>query len=224
VDNVLVPDGPFNDEVRRQVCSQLLGRPCDQIAPAAGRTAPRIVRETLRLNGADEDSLDDLTAKAGPLFAAAMEERRATILAAGRVPGSGEALMGVRLRGDSHQALVSSDVQDAATVKVTAFEIERFLDGIEMGGFGSDSEDYDALVDASRAKFQAKHGAGYQLPRTVVVGWTPEDVTAAIKADAGIVAVAGEPGREQDLRAAGAEHVLANLSDTAAVLAAIYAA
>lgn len=218
LDGVLIPEGTFNDEVLTHVCGRLLGGPCERTAERRGRTAPRVVRETLRGHGVAENQLDARTAQAGPLLTEAVRERRAELIARDRVPGATELLLSLRMRGDVYQSLLSGDVEQTVRVKANAFEFDRYLDAIDVGGYGSDSEEFDDLIDASLAKYRTVHG---DEPTTVVMAWTPEEVAAAVKVGVGVVAVAGEPGRARELHEAGADHVLADLTDTAAVLAAI---
>jgi phosphoglycolate phosphatase len=218
LDGVLIPDGPFNDEVLRQVCGELLGAPCEELAATSGRTALRVVRDTLRLNGVPDGALDARMAGAGELLTGAIQERRAELIARDRVPGATETLLALRMRGDVCQSLVSGDVERAARAKANAFEFDRYLDAIDVGGFGSDSEDFDDLIGVALEKFRVAHG---QAPSTVAVVRLPAEVASAVKAGVGVVAVAADPDEAARLRDAGAGHVLAGLTDNVAVVAAI---
>ena len=73
----------------------------------------------------------------------------------------------------------------------------------------------------ARASAAAAYGADFGGPATVLVGDTPLDVEAARVAGARAVAVASGEFSVADLAASGADAVLPDLTDTAAVLAAI---
>lgn len=218
LDGVLIPEGSFDDEVLRQVCGHLLGRPCEQLASRRGGTTMQAVRETLRLNGVTGGQLDILITQAGQVLTDAVSERRAELIAGDRVPGATEVLLTLRMRGDVYQSLLCGDVEQAARAKANAFEFDRYLDAIDVGGYGSDGADFGELIEAAAEKFRTVHG---QDPAMVVITCTPQIVAAASGAAAGVVAVAGNPAQAAALREAGAGHVLADLTDAAAVTAAI---
>jgi phosphoglycolate phosphatase len=221
LDGVLIPEGPFNDEVYAEVAGRLLGGPAERQADVRGRTAPRVVRETLLLNGVPAAQVDAHVAQAGPLLAEAARVRRAGLIARDRVPGATEVLLSLRMRGDVYQSLLTGDVEQVARIKANAFEFDRYLDAIDVGGYGSDSEDFADLVDMALAKFRVTH---IMEPMAVVVGSKREEVEAALASGVGVVAVAtGGAEHAKELDAAGADRVLDDLTDTEAVIAAIEA-
>lgn len=220
-DGVLIPEGAFDDEIRRRVCGSLVDGHLDALAPSRGLTTLRAVSATLRLHGLDGEELAARTAQAGPLLIEAWRERRAELIASDRVPGATEVLLALRMRGDVRQSLLSPDPEDVARLKANAFEFDRYLDAIDLGGYGSDGEELGELIVAAQGKSRAVYNGQSDA---VVIAWTPEEVTAAVKVGVGLVAVAGDPERARELRVAGAEHILADLTDTDAALAAIDAA
>jgi phosphoglycolate phosphatase-like HAD superfamily hydrolase len=155
------------------------------------------------------------------LLAEAARVRRAGLIARDRVPGATEVLLSLRMRGDVYQSLLTGDVEQVARIKANAFEFDRYLDAIDVGGYGSDSEDFADLVDMALAKFRVTH---IMEPMAVVVGSKREEVEAALASGVGIVAVAtGGAEHAKELDAAGADRVLDDLTDTEAVIAAIEA-
>jgi phosphoglycolate phosphatase len=83
-----------------------------------------------------------------------------------------------------------------------------------FGGFGCDHEDRAELLRIGAARGAATLGVGVDDCRIVVVGDTPLDVAAARAIGAECVAV-GTSGVALDvLRAAGATHVFADLTET----------
>jgi phosphoglycolate phosphatase-like HAD superfamily hydrolase len=105
-------------------------------------------------------------------------------------------------------------------VKLGALGLDRDLD-LEVGAYGDDHEIRADLVPLARASAAAAYGENFSGTATVLVGDTPLDVEAARVAGARAVAVASGEFSVSDLAASGADAVLADLTDTAAVLAAI---
>ncbi|MGH3621783.1 MAG: HAD family hydrolase, partial [Sciscionella sp.] len=84
--------------------------------------------------------------------------------------------------------------------------------------YGAISEQRADLVAAAMANASAKHGTTFPPQQVFVVGDTPADVRAARQHGAVAVGVATGRHSEDELRAAGAAVVFADLSDTQAVL------
>jgi phosphoglycolate phosphatase-like HAD superfamily hydrolase len=120
------------------------------------------------------------------------------------------------------QSLLTGNLQPNALLKLASFELDSYLD-FEVGGFGSDHHHRPSLVEVARTKAERKYGTGFPGTDTVLVGDTPLDVAAGRAGGARVVAVATGPYRADELRATGADAVLADLRDTAATLAAILA-
>jgi phosphoglycolate phosphatase-like HAD superfamily hydrolase len=197
----------------------LFGRPAEGIVPMAGRTDHEIALSILERN-----RVDDGPAHLPRLWQALEEALRAkqeAIRAEGRpLPGAEEALRALAVRDDVLQSLLTGNIEANAATKLGAFALERHLD-LEIGGYGSDSGVRSELVSVALGRAAAKYGVALSAGQTVLVGDTPLDVAAAHAAGARAVAVASGASGEAELRDAGADSVLANLRDTAAVLAAV---
>jgi phosphoglycolate phosphatase-like HAD superfamily hydrolase len=167
----------------------------------------------------------------------ALERREQAIRRDGRaLPGVEPALERLAARDGVVQSLLTGNLAANAAVKLGAFGLERFLD-LEVGGYGSDPhEGRSDLVAVARERAGVKYagildrpgaagGRGGREPPdaidTVLVGDTPLDVRAAHEAGARAVAVASGPYGLDELAAAGADAVLADLRDTERVLAAV---
>ena len=95
---------------------------------------------------------------------------------------------------------------------------------IVVGGQWGD-EGKGKIVDhlTARAQGVVRYQGGPNAGHTVVIGDTPLDIAAALSAGARAVGVATGGYPASALRAAGAHAVLTDLSNTAAVLAALLA-
>ena len=180
----------------------------------AGRTDRQIVQTMLGGRPGDAPRiLEEL--------AAALERRKDAIAAEGHAyPGVPEVLGELHRRDDVINSLLTGNIQANAVVKVSAFGLERWLD-FDVGAYGSDPhEERSDLVAVARERAAAKYG---EPTGAVLVGDTPLDVRAAQEAGARAVAVATGFADPDALRASGPDAYLDDLSDTAAVVAAITA-
>jgi phosphoglycolate phosphatase-like HAD superfamily hydrolase len=159
-------------------------------------------------------SVADVVREHGRVLPGAAEAVRAltaTGSAAGGGPGNGDLLV---------QSVLTGNMRVLAQVKLGALGLDRVLD-LRVGAYGDSHEIRADLVPLARANATAAYGADFSGPATVLVGDTPLDVEAALVAGARAVAVASGEFSVADLEAAGADAVLPDLTDTAAVLALI---
>jgi phosphoglycolate phosphatase-like HAD superfamily hydrolase len=182
-----------------------------------GRTDPLIIRDALRLHGvgdADRDAARFLDTYCAWL---AREIRRDD--PAKRVlPGVAALLDALAARDDRILALLTGNFQPSARLKLEYFDLWRYF---ACGAFGDDAPDRNGLVPVAVERVVARGYPRVSPERVVVVGDTPRDVECAVTAGARAIAVATGVVTTGELRAAGADVVFEDLSDTAAVIAAI---
>lgn len=133
----------------------------------------------------------------------------------GLMPGARELLDALSVFPDVYLALLTGNYRDAAAIKLTHFEIHDYF---EWGAFSDDSADRNALVPIARGRAETYDVPPAALERIIVIGDTPHDIACAKCAGARSIAVATGGHSMDDLRAAGADDVVADLSDTEAVL------
>jgi phosphoglycolate phosphatase len=115
---------------------------------------------------------------------------------------------------------LTGNYKAVAATKLATFELDELLD-LDVGGYADDAADRAALVPIAQRRAADRYGYPFTRENTVIVGDTAHDVAAAHLGGAAIVAVATGKDNVEDLRAAGAEVILTDLTDTAAVLSAI---
>lgn len=217
VDGTLLATAPDCLRWLRRALRDIYALPVDPIlGEAHGKTDQQIALETLASAGVDE-----ATARAG--LEAFMRRYRELMATAdldtlfAPLPGAREALTAVRERGAT-QSLLTGNLQGVAARKMAHFGLDDLLD-LELGAYGSDSENRLELVQVAVARFT--HHRGQPPTRVVVVGDTPRDVACARAGAARAVAVAtGIFGVEQ-LQATQPDAVLGDLTDLAALAAAL---
>ena len=183
----------------------------------AGHTDHEIALAILERNGIGEGAAH--LPRMWEALADALVARQDRMAAEGRAqPGAREALEALRARDDVLQSLLTGNIEANAVLKLTAFGLEGLVD-FGIGGYGSDHRVRSELVAIACERASRKHGLGLRPADAVLVGDTPLDIAAARAAGARAVAVATGPHRIEEL--AGADAVLPDLRDTAAVLTAV---
>lgn len=133
----------------------------------------------------------------------------------GLMPGARELIEALGEHDHLHLALLTGNYREAAEIKLTHFELWEFF---EWGAFSDDSPDRNALVPIARQRAETYDVPDEALDRVIVIGDTPHDIECARVAGAMSIAVATGGHTVEELRAAGADIVLADLSDTEKVL------
>ena len=136
----------------------------------------------------------------------------------GIMPGVRPLLDALTTRPEIYVALLTGNYEEAARVKLEYFDLWRYF---RCGAFGDDAPDRNGLLPKALAVVRARGGPAVSPADTVVVGDTPLDVACAAAAGARSIAVATGGYDVDALRAAGADVVFDDLSDTDAVLMAM---
>lgn len=123
-------------------------------------------------------------------------------------------------RGAVIQSLLTGNVPAMARVKVTALGLAEHLD-LSIGAYGDVSHIRADLVPVARRNAAARYGGDFAGRATVLVGDTPSDIEAATAHGARAVGVASGQFTERQLADAGADAVLADLTETGRVVEAI---
>jgi len=133
--------------------------------------------------------------------------------------GITEALAAARAHGCGI-GLGTGNVHEGARLKLERVGV---FGEFAFGGFGSDAEDRTELLRHGAERGARHLGASLDACRVVVIGDTPKDVAAAQGIGAECIAVGTGSFTLAELRASGATHAFASLSEPGA-LAALLAA
>jgi phosphoglycolate phosphatase len=190
-----------------------------------GKTDPQIVRELLALAGHPAAADAALVAAVcqryvGLLSAELAKPTQATRLMAG-VAELLLALEPYEAAGGAFVGLLTGNVVAGAALKLRSAGLDpgRF----RVGAYGSDSHRRADLPAVAAQRAAALTGRAFAGEDIVIVGDTPDDVACGRPIGARAVAVATGSYDTAALRAAGAGYVFASLSDTQAVLDAMFA-
>jgi phosphoglycolate phosphatase-like HAD superfamily hydrolase len=136
----------------------------------------------------------------------------------GIMPGVRALLDMLSTRDDVHLALLTGNYEATAQMKLEYFDLWRYFRG---GAFGDAAPDRNGLLPKAVAHVASTGGPCVAPCDAIVVGDTPLDVACAQASGARSIAVATGSHSVSDLRAAGADVVLDDLSDVEAVLRAL---
>ena len=220
IDHTLIETRGVGSLVYAEAFAKVTGHPLEKMPELAGRTEPVIFREALKANGVepDEDLYDQFAAEQARAYAAHLDELRGRGRA---LPGAAEALRAIAKRDDVLQSVLTGNTRPSAEIKLRAFDLDRYLD-FDIGAYGTDDDTRANLVTIARQRAEKTHSASFDDGATVLLGDTPNDVAAAQASGARIIAVATGEDSAAALGEAGAPMVLTDLTDTLAVIAAIY--
>jgi phosphoglycolate phosphatase-like HAD superfamily hydrolase len=227
IDGTLVLTGGAGVRAIGRACADLIpGADGLSGVPVAGRTDRSILADVAARAGLTLD--EPLLARLRDKYVANLREeierpghtptdaylgRHAGIKAV--MPGIRELLDVLHQRDDVFLALLTGNFEAGARIKLEHFDLWRYF---RCGAYGDDAADRNALVPF--AVERARHcGLPPLNPENIlVVGDTPHDISCARASDAVPVAVATGGFTADELRAAGADIVFENLSDTQAFL------
>lgn len=133
----------------------------------------------------------------------------------GVMPGIAALLDEVHRRDGVHLALLTGNFEPAAYLKLEHFQLSSYF---AWGAFGEESADRNELGRVALRRAEARAVPAAARERAVVIGDTPHDITCAHAIGARALAVATGNYSVDELRRAGADIVLPDLSDTDAVL------
>ncbi len=224
IDLTLVDVARVSRDAYADAFGRVTGRPLVALPQMAGRTDSEIFFEALALNevavpGPAEFAGQELLARYTRELAAAFEARGDQLSAQGRaLPGARDAVAAVVGLPGVIQSVLTGTIRPNAVVKLRAFDMDRFFD-FEIGGYGSEIYPKGAQLVQSRSRAADKYRG--KIVAVVYLADSGRDVEAARIGGARCVAVASGRSTAGELREAGADLVLDDLADTAAVVRAV---
>ena len=204
------------------------GRPLIKLPQTAGRSESEIFFDALALNAADRCAGGEAERLLEPFsveLAAALDARKHDLAREGQLlPGAAEAVAAVaKLDGPldtTVQTVLTGSSKPNAMLKLRAFGLDGYVD-CHIGGYGNEAYPKGTLLRVARERASDKYQVTFGEDVTVYVADSPRDVDAARIGGARSLAVASGRASAAELRDAGADAVLPDLTDTAAVTALI---
>jgi phosphoglycolate phosphatase-like HAD superfamily hydrolase len=186
-----------------------------------GKTDPQIVRELQRLEGHADDHIDAHLHRAiGRYVELLGEELDRAGTRAYTLPGIRELLDAIEARDDAMLGLLTGNVVEGARAKLSAVGIDP--DRFVVGAYGSDHEIRAQLPAIARQRVLEAHGHEFVGHDIVIIGDTPSDIQCGQSLGVRAIGVATGHYSVDDLMACGAYAAFEDLSDTDAVIEAIF--
>ncbi|GAA4965987.1 haloacid dehalogenase-like hydrolase [Yinghuangia aomiensis] len=220
VDHTLLSAGPVSRGAYADAFVHVTGRELVHLADMAGRTDLHITQETLRLHGI-EPTDDAVRGIMDGLLPAFLRRHHELLRDARPLPGAAGAVRALATARHVVQSVLTGNLHATTHLKLAAVGLAGPDIDLAVGAYGDDHRDRARLVPLARSRAAAAYRTDFGGRRTVVIGDTVHDVSAALAGGASVVAVATGRADATVLAAAGAHAVLPDLADTAAVLAAI---
>jgi phosphoglycolate phosphatase len=222
VDHTLIDNGGISKAVYAATFRTLTGRTPAHTVLTEGRTEPEIIRNLFIRHGLELQP--EQVAGLSEVLAAALDSKLLELRERGRaLPGAEAALRALGETPGVVQSVLTGNVHANAVAKLAVFGLDGYVD-FDAGGYGSDDAARPNLVGIARRRATAKYGVPFDHATTVLIGDTLRDVRAGREGGAYVVGVASGIDSLDALRAEGANVVLDDLRDTAAVVAAVLGA
>jgi phosphoglycolate phosphatase-like HAD superfamily hydrolase len=184
----------------------------------AGKTDQQIILETFADRAHDE--LLPLLEPFAATYLQELDARRAEFLAHGQVLDGVVAALDRLAALPVVQSLLTGNLLPVARFKLDLLGLAHYFD-FDVGAFGSDHHIRANLAPIAAGRAAQRYGRPFTGQEVVVIGDTPNDIDCGRAAGARTVAVASGPFTAAELRAHGADVVLASLADTEAAIEAI---
>jgi phosphoglycolate phosphatase-like HAD superfamily hydrolase len=219
IDGTLVRGGPAKTAFVAAMV-ETYGTPGDpERVSFAGKTDPQIAREILSGAGLDRAAIDEgfpaLWERYLGRLESALTTHPMTVL-----PGVQELLDELAPLEDVALGLVTGNIAGGAKLKLGSAGL---WDHFGVGGYGSDHEERDELPPIALDRARDRWGAAIAARDALIVGDTPRDIASGRACDIRTLGVATGTYSAAELRAAGADHVLDDLSATEQVVSLLTA-
>ncbi|HLH45520.1 MAG TPA: haloacid dehalogenase-like hydrolase [Acidimicrobiales bacterium] len=216
VDGTLVRTGPVGSEVFDLAMADVVGRVPSGRVRMSGKTDPLIVREHLVLLGVEPT--DEVVAAVCERLVTRLAEVRDLMARTGSAcPGAAAALEALGARPGVVCGVLTGNLEPNARVKLAAYGLDELVD-FQVGAFGSDDADRDALVPIALRRAAERLGGPVDPDDTWVIGDTPRDLACARAGGAHCLLVATGTYPADELAPLGADATLTDLTDTEAVV------
>ncbi|MEQ9103671.1 MAG: haloacid dehalogenase-like hydrolase [Rhodothermales bacterium] len=216
IDGTLLTSNGAGRSAIEAALSRCMGRAVTAEGVAfSGRTDPAIVRDMLAGSGCTTSEIDASLADCLEAYAdeltARLQPSDITVL-----DGVTEILSSLRIRPDTHLALLTGNLERTAWAKLHAGGLNDYF---EWGAFGSDHHDRNQLPGIAAHRFRERTGRFFPSSRTIIIGDTEHDITCARSGGAWAIAVCTGRSDRRMLEIHGPDLLLDSLAPMDPVLA-----
>jgi phosphoglycolate phosphatase len=205
IDHTLIESRGVGRELSAAAFEQVTGQPMQDQATIDGMTEAVIFRETAKLHGL-RTNRDDFERFAQALAEQHVWQARELRERGSALPGSAAALDALAA-ANVCQTVVTGNVRKVAELKLNIFGLDTHIDW-NAGAYAEDADLRPTLVDLALTR------SSTTAANTVLIGDTPADVEGGHQNGVRVIAVATGRSSAAELREAGADVVLDDLTDT----------
>jgi phosphoglycolate phosphatase len=212
VDRTLVTVDGVGRTILAGAFAAVTGRPPGAMPDFGGRTDRYLVSSLLAANGlpVTEELVGRLLAQ---MVSLAPGYRREMTSQGQALAGALRAIESLAGHPRVVQTLVTGNVRPIAELKLAVFGLDRRID-FAIGAYGSEHVGRAELVRLALRRAQRRYGTLFPPASAVVIGDTVHDIAGAREAGVRSVGVATGRTPAAELTGAGADLVLADLTDT----------
>ena len=219
IDGTLVRGGGVGSAAINRAAATVSGASVvDGSVTMHGKTDQEILTEIFRAAEIADDAIPQLLpaamAEAERLLALAEEDLRCRGEVIGGVV---EALTSLGAISGVRQTLVTGNLIGNAAVKLATFDLTAYFD-VEVGAYGTDHPDREALVPIALERVERLRGEHYRPHEVWVIGDTPRDLACARAGGVRCLLVATGQISMSELVSLDADAVLEDLTPTDAVV------
>ena len=221
IDGTLLKTGdPHHGAAFTHAFESIYGKPVTlEGVPLAGMLDAQIARILFERHGLDEGASSDRLAEMMEMMGA----RYVEVLAGGSLrerllPGVTEAVLACVER-DWTTGVLTGNARSVGHAKLRAAHLDMLL---SIGAFGDSATDRGHLVEAAIDDAERATGVRHRPDETVLIGDTPNDISAARLGGARVVAVATGRFGVDALSHHNPDGLLPDLSDTSAFIATVH--
>lgn len=215
IDGTLISGGPAKDAFCDAMIETYGTLGTSERVSFAGKTDPQIARELLAGVGMDPDAIERGFKVLWERYLAYLEARLPDEPVC-VLPGVVDLLDALSEHVDVGVGLLTGNIAGGARLKLGSGGL---WDHFSFGSYGSDREERDELTSIALGRAQELWGELISSEDAIVVGDTPRDVACGQGSGTRTLAVATGQFSFAELEAAGADHVLEDMSATADVVA-----
>ncbi len=217
IDGTIITSGGAGENALRDAVRDRFGKDEDlEGVTIAGNTDSAISRELLSKHGLEATPENIASLLDGYLHN--LKERLPKHK--GRVlPGIVRLLDALRNREDCVLALLTGNLAKGAKIKLGHYGV---WDYFKFGAYADDSHDRNQLGHFARTRAKETSGEDFPADRIYVIGDTPKDIECGNAIGAKTVAIATGNYSQAELAAHHPDHLFEDLSDTDAVLTALF--
>ncbi|WP_291415771.1 HAD hydrolase-like protein [Actinophytocola sp.] len=202
VDHTLIETRGVGFTIYQRAFPAATGRPLIELAKVSGRTELDIMRETLRINGIKPT--DEARGKLAAALIQGYEDTRDELATTGRaLPGAYDTLATLAADSAIFQTVLTGNLREVARIKLEVFGLDQFLN-LKAGAYGDDHQERAELVAIAQERARQRTGIAFNKDTTVLVGDTPNDVAAGLRAGVRVIGVATGKTSIGELQNAGA--------------------